>query len=59
MSRLSIFDLVDKLHAHRSDDDLRYLARKFPVADFWAHSRYQLLNIYFILKHFINEERIG
>jgi hypothetical protein len=39
-ARLNVFQLVDSLYGHHRDDDLRRMARKFPVADFWAHSRY-------------------
>ena len=34
----NVFELATKLHTELQDDEMRKLAREFPIADFWAHS---------------------
>ena len=34
----NVFELATKLHTECQDDEMRKLAREFPIADFWAHS---------------------
>ena len=35
----NVFELATKLHTEGQDDEMRKLAREFPAADLWAHSR--------------------